>query len=306
MTVTLVHLAPEAIEPWQRALEVADATLELRLPSAIEDPASVRGAIAWKPPPGALARYPNLVYVQSLGAGVDHLWADPALPDVAIARVVHPRLAHLMVQHVCLQVLRFHRGDVALRAAQAEGAWRWRAPPPDATIGILGLGRLGQAVAAALGGMGLTVIGWTRRRSVAGIETFSGAAGLRQMLPRCDQLVCLLPHTPDTIGVLDADLFARLPQGAFVINAGRGAQLVEEDLLAALDAGHLGGASLDVFATEPLPAGHRFWTHPGIVITPHCAADIRAEDMAAIVAENMRRALAGQPVIGQVDRGQGY
>lgn len=305
MTI-LVHLAAEPIEPWQRALAAADSSLTLLLPDAIADPAAVRGAIAWKPPPGALARYPNLLYIQSLGAGIDHLLKDPDLPDAAIARVVHPRLATLMVQHVCLQVLRFHRGDMAMRAAQAEAAWRWRAPPPDATIGILGLGRLGQAVAGVLRPMGFTVIGWTRARAVDDIETFAGPAGLGRMLPRCDQIVCLLPHTPDTIGVLDARVFAALPRGAFVVNAGRGAQLVEADLLAALDSGHLAGASLDVFATEPLPADHPLWRHPQVIITPHCAADIRAEDMAPTVAENMRRALAGEPVIGQVDRAQGY
>lgn len=308
MTLLFVSAADGA-EPWIEALGLARPGLETRVWPDLGDPATIRYALAWKPPPGVLAGLPSLEVVFSLGAGVDALLADPTLPDVPLVRMVEPGLTLGMTEWVAAQVLYWHRNLHAYRALQAEADWR---PLPERLarerrVGVLGLGELGGAAARALAALGFEVEGWSRTpRSVPGIGCRSGADGLGAMLARSDVLVCLLPLTAETRGILNAETFAALPRGAFVVNAARGGHLVEADLLAALASGQVAGASLDVFGTEPLPPGHPFWSHPSIVVTPHVAAVTHARTAAESVAEGIRRHEAGLPLANLVDRSRGY
>jgi len=295
---------------WVPALEAALPGLEVRVWPEIGDPADVAYALVWSPPPGLLARLPNLKAVFSLGAGLDHLFRDPALPaDVPVVRMVDPGLTRSMTEYVALRVLDWHRQAAAYRAQQARAEWRPLRQPlaPDRRVGVLGLGMMGGAAARALAGLGFAVAGWSRTaRAETGIDAFHGAEGLAPFLARSEILICLLPLTPATAGILNAETFARLPRGAHLINAGRGAHLVEADLLAALDDGQLAGAALDVFAEEPLPPDHPFWRHPAITVTPHVAAIARPRTAAPVIAEAIRRIEAGEPPPHAVDRARGY
>ncbi len=259
----------------------------------------------WRPPPGLLDQLPNLKLIISLGAGVDHVLADPSLPPgVPILRLVDPYMTAAMSEYVQLQVLRLHRQDPAYLAQQHARVWR-PLPQPNAAerrVGVLGLGALGGDAALKLKVLGFDVAGWSRtERKLPGIPSFHGPEGLAALLARSEILVCLLPLTPATQGILDARLFARLPKGAAIVNCARGGHLVEADLLAALDGGQLSAAALDVFGDEPLPQQHPFWHHPRILITPHVAAATHPPTAAAAVADNLRRQREGRPLLNRVD-----
>jgi glyoxylate/hydroxypyruvate reductase A len=214
-----------------------------------------------------------------------------------------------MTEYVLLAVLRHHRQFDHFEREQRAGRWSFALPPlaADRRIGIMGLGELGSAAARSLAAQGFPVAGWSRTaKDLPGIETFAGEQSRPAFLARTDILVCLLPLTADTAGILDAATFAGLPRGAFVINVARGAHLVEDDLIAALDAGQLAGATLDVFREEPLPADHPLWRHPKVLITPHVASYSSPLTAAPGVIRNIALACAGQPLIHQVDRDRGY
>lgn len=294
---------------WREALHRRLPDVTLRVWPEVGDPDDIDMALVWQPPPGVFARLPNLRLVMSLGAGVETLLADPSLPDVPLVRMVADSLSDDMAGFVALQVLRWHRHSDEFDAAQAAGVWRWLPyrPAREVTIGLLGLGELGRAAAVVLGALGYRVLGWSRSpKRLDGVECFAGPDGLEAMLPRCDQLVCLLPLTADTRGILDRRLFARLPAGAVLVNAGRGDHLVEADLLDALDCGRLGGASLDVFSEEPLPAGHPFWRHPRIRVSPHSAAATHPAQAVEQVAATLAAFRDGRPLANRVERGRGY
>jgi glyoxylate/hydroxypyruvate reductase len=283
---------------------------ELALDPDPADPAAIDVALAWQPPPGALARFPNLRLVHALGAGVDELLADPALPPaVPVVRLVDPMMTRAMGEYVQLQVLRLHRQDLAYRAQQQAGLWR-ELPQPGASermVGILGLGVLGTEAALRLAVLGFDVAGWSRREQrLRGIKSFFGADGLLALAARSDIIACLLPLTTETENILDARFFAGMKRGATVINCGRGAHLVEADLLAALASGQIGAAVLDVFRTEPLAPDHPFWTHPAIVVTPHAAAASNPVTAAPVVASALHSFAAGQHIANLVDRARGY
>jgi glyoxylate/hydroxypyruvate reductase A len=206
-------------------------------------------------------------------------------------------------------VLRHHREFDRFSRAQRRKEWSYAFPlgPAERRVGVLGLGELGRAVASTLSAQGFPVAGWSRTAKEAeGITCFAGEAGLKPFLARTDILVCLLPLTAATRGILAAATFAALPQGAFVINVGRGAHLVEADLLAALASGQLAGATLDVFDQEPLPAASPLWDHPNVLITPHVASYCDPRTAADGVADNLRRLAAGEPLLNVVDRSRGY
>ncbi len=267
-------------------------------------------ALVWKHRPGELGRYPNLKGILSLGAGVEHVLEDPGLPaGVPVVRLIDRLLSAQMTEYVTLAVLHHHRRMPAYAAQQAARQWR-PLPPADTeatTVGMLGLGVLGQAAARTLGGFGFRLAGWSRtQKALDGIDCFAGGDGFGELLRRSNILVCLLPATPATRGLLDARAFGLLPRGAALVSAGRGAQVVEADLLAALCSGHLAGATLDVFAEEPLPADHALWRQPGVVITPHAASDTIPRTAAQVIADNIRRLRAGEPPLGLVDRNRGY
>jgi glyoxylate/hydroxypyruvate reductase A len=306
----LLYTTPTLQERWRPHLAAALPGRDIRFWPEIGDRSAIDHALVWHPRPGLLASLPNLKLIVSLGAGIDHVLRDPELPrTVPILRLVDPHMTHAMCEYISLQVLRLHRQDVDYRAQQAAGDWRERAQKnaDERTVGILGFGVLGEAAGRMLRAFGFEVAGWSRSpRPVAGFATFSGTAGLNEMVARSEILVCLLPMTAETEGLLDAELFSRLPRGAGLVNAGRGRHLVEADLLAALDSGQLSGAVLDVFREEPLPPDHPFWRHRRIVVTPHVAADTYPPTAAPIIAAAIRDFEAGRPVANLIDRERGY
>src|ERR1700728_3157777 len=251
----------------------------LLMPDVAFDPAEVHYAAVWKPRPGELAAFPNLRVIFNLGAGVDALMADSSLPKVPLVRVAVGDLTGRMTEYVVLHVLMHHRQELYLRESQREHRWQpkyqWSA---DAlTVGVMGLGTLGSDAAEVLVRLGFKVVGWSNSpKTIKGVECFHGKAQLDAFSRRADILVCLLPLTPDTRGILNRELFAKLnrssPMGAPVlINAGRGGLQNEADILSCLDDGTLGAVSLDVFAAEMLAPASKFWTHPEVVLTPHNA-----------------------------------
>ena len=295
---------------WKPHLARLMPELEVRIWPEIGDPAEIDYALVWRPEPGLLASLPNLKLILSLGAGVDHILIDPHLPGgVPIVRLVDPYMTDAMSEYVILQVLRLHRQDLDYRARQESGIWLEldQKNAAERGVGILGFGELGQDAGRKLKGLGFDVALWGRRpKTVEGLRGYAGATDLSALLGRSEILVCLLPLTPETEGILNASTFAMLPKGAALINAARGAHLVDEDLLAALASSRLSAAVLDVFHDEPLPAGHPFWRHPRIVVTPHIAAATHPPTAAPIILDNIRRFEAGRPLLNQVDPAQGY
>src|SRR5215471_2762118 len=284
------------------------------LPHANFDPAEICYAAVWKPVPRELAAFPNLRVIFNLGAGVDALMADSSLPEVPLVRVAVADLTKRMTEYVVLHVLMHHRQEPYLRQSQREKRWepKFQWPASAISVGIMGLGTLGAHAAAALKQIGFRVAGYSRSaRQIDGVECFAGAAQLEGFLRRSDILVCLLPLTAETRGILNRGLFGRLnrasPLGAPVlINAGRGGLQNEADIVACLDDGTLGAASLDVFAREPLPADSRFWSHPKVVLTPHNAADTDADEISQYVAHQIARFEQGLALENVVERGRGY
>lgn len=267
-------------------------------------------AVAWKPPAVFFARQPRLKALFSLGAGVDGLLAMPALPrDVPLVRMEDAGMAGQMVEYALYVALREFRRMPEYEAAQADGRWapRHARQRSGFTVGVLGLGVLGGAVARELAAFGFDVSGWSRApKSLDAVHCAHGAEGLDAVLSRSRVLLLFLPRTPDTGGLLDAARLARLPPGAAVVNVARGELVDDAALLDALDRGHVGRAYLDVFAHEPLPAAHRYWTHPRVHLTPHVAALTDVGVASAQVADKIRRFEAGQAVGGIVDRARGY
>ena len=284
------------------------------LPDAQFDPADIHYAAVWKPAQGELAAFPNLRVIFNLGAGVDALMADQSLPSVPLVRVAVSDLTQRMTEYVVLHVLMHHRQELYLRACQREKRWEPRSqwPASAISVGIMGLGTLGADAAAALQRLGFRVSGWSRsQKQIDGIECFRGSAQLDAFLQRTNILVCLLPLTPNTRQVLNRGLFSKLdrnsPMGAPVlINAGRGGLQHEADILRCLNDGTLGAASLDVYATEPLPIDSRFWTHPNVVLTPHNAADTDPDEISKYVARQIERFEAGGALENVVDPARGY
>ena len=295
---------------WKPQLGRLMPELEVRVWPEVGDPADIDYALVWRPEPGLLASLPNLKLILSLGAGVDHILCDPLLPhDVPIVRLVDPYMTDAMSEYVVLQVLRLHRQDLDYRAQQEAAEWRELEQKNAVArrVGILGAGALGQDAGRKLKGLGFAVALWSRsERTVEGLASYAGAAGLPALLGRSEILVCLLPLTAETEGILNTSTFTLLPKGAAVINAARGGHLVEEDLLGALASGRLSAAALDVFREEPLPADHPFWRHPRIIVTPHTAAATHPQTAAPIILDNIRRCEEGRPLLNRIDPAQGY
>ncbi|MGH7048203.1 MAG: 2-hydroxyacid dehydrogenase [Stellaceae bacterium] len=306
----LFRSAVDSDRHWGEQLIGLMPQLDFRVWPRTGDLAAIDYALVWRPEPGLLASLPNLKLILSLGAGVDHILRDPELPrGVPIIRLVDPYLTDAMSEYVVLQVLRLHRQDLDYRAQQVAREWRERTQlnAGERPVGILGFGEIGRDAARKLAGLGFPISGWSRReRSIAGAASFTGAAGLSQLLQHSQILVCLLPLTEATRAILNAGTFAQLPRGAGLVNAGRGEHLVEEDLLAALDSGQLSAAALDVFREEPLPPDHPFWHHPRILVTPHIAGVTNPVTAASIVCDTIRRFEAGRPLLNEVDTDRGY
>jgi glyoxylate/hydroxypyruvate reductase len=295
---------------WRPHLATAFPDRDIRFWPTVGDARAINFALVWQPAPGLLASLPNLKLIASLAAGVDHILRDPALPrGVPIMRLVDPYMTQAMTEYVVLQVLRLHRQDFDYRAQQASVEWREREQKNAAerTVGILGFGQLGQDAGRKLQAIGFDVAGWSRSaKDVPGFVTYAGERGLDALLARSEIIVSLLPSTPETEGILDAGLFAHLPRGAGLVNAGRGRHLVEADLLAAIESGQLSAAVLDVFREEPLPPSHPFWRHPRIIVTPHVAAETHPSTAVQIIAKAVDDLEAGRPLANIVDLERGY
>ena len=294
---------------WQGALAAAlpDETF---VRAAAAGDTSIDVALVANPPVGALCDLPALRFVQSLWAGVDRLLADASVPaHLPLARMVDPAMNDAMAETALWAVLTLHRDHVRYARQQTERLWRqWPQRRAD-EIGVLvlGLGEMGRTCARRLADNGYRVSGWsTRAATLPGIATHAGAVGLEGALAEADIVVNLLPLTDTTRGLFDTRTFARMKPGAALVNLARGAHVVEADLIAALDAGGLAHAVLDVYASEPLVAAHPFWTHPGITVLPHVAAQTDPRSAAMIAARNVRALRAGEPLAHLVDRQRGY
>ena len=294
-----------------------DAKLDVRVAPDLGRIQDIRYALAWQPPPGLLATLPNLELIVSVGAGIDALLEDPTLPDVPMVRFVDPDLTGRMAEYVALHVLYHHRRMTEFRELQVRKVWKYLPEPAarELRVGLMGLGVLGSAAAAALRVFGYQLRGWSReRKSIDGVTCYAGRDELDVFLADTDIVAVLLPLTPDTRGILNRTLISKLSQqgrdeqlpGPVLINAGRGGLQVDADILAALDAGELYAATLDVFQAEPLPHSSPLWSHPRVVITPHNAAESAPLAISRYTLKQIRAQQAGEPLENIVDRRRGY
>lgn len=306
----IIRVGPTRQQWWLDHLQSLLPEIDCRGWDDPGDPADIEIAVVWKPPAGGLKRFSNLRAIVSIGAGIDHVLEDPDLPrHVPIIRTTGEDLKTRMREYVVLQTLRLHRRLPEIEAAQARREWLQLVNPPayQRHVGLMGLGDLGADCALTLKAVGFDVAGWSRcQKVIDGITCYAGLDGLQALLASAEILICLLPLTPATKGILNADLFEQLPKGASIINAARGAHLVDEDLLGALGSGQISAATLDVFHQEPLPADHPFWGHPDVLVTPHVASLIDPVTGGKAIAANVRKFLAGKSVPDLVDLEQGY
>jgi glyoxylate/hydroxypyruvate reductase A len=266
-------------------------------------------AVVWKPPQQMLDEQPSLKAIFNTGAGVDALMKLRLPAGVPLVRLDDAGMSVQMAEYVCHAVIRHFRELDGYEADMARGQWSYRKPREraDYPVGILGLGVLGERVARAVAQFDFPVNGWSRSpKAIAGVRSFHGHAQLQDFLAASRMVVCLLPLTPETDSILNATHLAHIRPGGYLINVARGAHVVDVDLLAALDSGHLAGATLDVFRTEPLPAGHPFWTHPHITVTPHTSARTLMSESVAQIARKIAALESGQGVAGMVDAARGY
>lgn len=308
--MTLLYKAdPERGKQWAQLFARKAPEIPFRLWPDTGDPAAVRYLVAWQPPEDPARTLPNLEVIFSVGAGIDQ-FDLLAVPDhIAVVRMVEPGIVEGMVEYVTQAVLTLHRDLFDYAAQQQQRVWRELPVRAAASrrVGVLGLGMLGRAVLERLRLFGFACAGWSRSAHVLpGIDCYAGAESLDAFLARTDFLICLLPLTDATRGLIDAAFLAKLPKGASLINVGRGAQLDQQSLLNALESGHLANAILDVTEPEPLPPAHPFWTHSRVRLTPHIASATRPETAVDVVLENIERHRDGLPMLGQVDRSRGY
>ena len=306
----LFHAVDANPAPWLADLQAALPQAQLRVWEAGDD-APADYAVVWKPPAEMLRDRVGLKGVFNLGAGVDAiLQLGDALPaGVPIVRLDDAGMGVQMAEYVTWAVLRYFRRFDQFDAQQKSGQWRFAKPHDKRSfsIGILGLGVLGQRIAAALSPFGFPLLGWSRTpKDLPGVACHAGSAGLDAFLAASRVVVCVLPLTGETTGILNRETFSKLPRGSYLINVARGMHLVEEDLTALLQSGQIAGATLDVFRQEPLPAGHPFWQEPRITITPHIAAVTLRGDSVRQIAAKIGRMEAGHDVPGLVDRTRGY
>ena len=294
-------------EPWIAGLRAALPAADV----AVWEPGAPAAdyAVVWAPPQAFLDEQPGLRAVFNIGAGVDALLKLRLPPTARVVRLDDAGMSVQMAEYVCHAVIRHFREFDGYEADVRQGRWSYRKPRSraDFAVGVMGLGVLGSRVAQALRVFEFPVNGWSRSpKALDGVRGFSGREGFNDFLAASRVLVNLLPLTPDTQDILNRGTLSRLQPGGYVINVARGAHLVDEDLLALLDEGHLAGATLDVFRTEPLPAGHPFWTHPGMTVTPHTSARTLRDESIAQIAGKIRALEQGEPIAGIVDPVRGY
>jgi glyoxylate/hydroxypyruvate reductase A len=313
MTNAAPHLyfcsALDKAEDWRSALAAHLPAFKMSVEGDDYDPATVDVALVWTIPDGLLARFSDLKAVLSLGAGVNQIDPSQIPAHVPLARLVDETLTRTMVDYAKAVVYRYHRCLDQFEKASNDARWMFIAPKAtsETFVAILGLGQLGRAIAFALRDEGFRVGGWSRSaQPLAGIETFAERHGLTTLVSRADIVINVLPLTRHTTHILCGELFQYFRRGSRLVNIGRGQHLVEDDLLQAISAGILSGATLDVTAVEPLPPSHPFWHHPDILVTPHVAGLSSPTSAAPMVAHNIRRAMTGQVLLNQVDLARGY
>jgi len=314
--MNIIFISPDNPAPWRKALRKHLPEADVFFCGSDDigadfDASAMDYALVWKPEPGLLPSFPNLKGIFNLGAGVDALLLDQTLPrHIPLVRLVEPRLSSGMVEYVAHWVLHFHRDMHVYARQQRARDWVQHNNAAVATrrVGILGLGELGQSCAHALLMLGFeNLSGWSRTaKQLPGVQSFAGDDGLKDFLKQAEILVCLLPLTVDTRGLINAETLALLPKGAFIINAGRGPLVVDDDLIAALESGHVEAAALDVFNTEPLPQDHPYWGMDNVFITPHIASLTTPMSSSAVIADALHDLEAGKTPANLVDFDQGY
>jgi glyoxylate/hydroxypyruvate reductase A len=302
-----VCLTENKTAPWIDGLRAAlpQAQVEEWSPGAPQ----ADHAVVWAPPQQFLDEQPALKGIFNIGAGVDALMKLRLPPAAKVVRIDDGGMAVQMAEFVCHALIRHFRELDCYEDDVRHGAWSYRRPRrrEEYPVGIMGLGVLGERVAQAVGQFEFPVLGWARTaKQIAGVRCFAGQEQFDDFLGATRVLVCLLPLTPETVNIMNARTLSRLMPGGYVINVARGAHLVDEDLIALLDSGHLAGASLDVFRTEPLPEGHPFWRHPKITVTPHTSARTLREESIAQIAGKILAMERGEPIAGVVDPQRGY
>jgi glyoxylate/hydroxypyruvate reductase A len=306
----LIKPSRDAAENWMTAIAKELPDLEMRVWPDAGDRAEVEYIIANSLPVGEFATFPNLKFVASTSAGVDRLLNDPDFSaEVPIVRSINTMRMATMSAWVCYHVIRHHRHFDQYRENQAAKVWEpLRYPVPDTVgLGVMGLGTLGGTAARILKGFMFDVAGWSRTpKTIEGIETFAGPDQFGDFLKRSSIIVSILPETPETDNLLNRNTLAQLPAGAFIVNCGRGNLIDDDALIEAMDRGHIAGAALDVFKTEPLPADHPFWSHPKVTLTPHFSSNGAARHGVGVIIDNIRRDRAGQPFANIVDKELGY
>ena len=294
-------------EPWLDGLSAALPGSDIQVWQPGAPPFDY--AVVWAPPQQFIDEQPGLRALLNIGAGVDALLRLSLPPALAVVRLEDAGMSVQMAEYVCHALIRHFREFDAYEASARQGQWSFRKPQErsDFPVGVLGLGVLGERVARAVGQFDFPVNGWSRSpRSLEGVRCYSGQEGLRGFLAASRVLVNLLPLTPETRDIMNRDTLGRLMPGAYVINVARGAHLVDDDLLALLDAGHVAGATLDVFRAEPLPAGHPFWSHPRITVTPHTSARTLRGESIAQIAGKIAALARGEAIAGVVNLERGY
>lgn len=294
-------------QPWVAGLLASEYVSKVHVWPTQEDLSNVCALFVWKPlPTGVVAQLPNLKWISSLGAGVDHLMTDPQIPKgIPITRIVDPRLTVDMTNYVMMAVVMYQRNFSLLQENQAKKHWE-RITYSNLKVGVMGLGELGGHLAKQLQSAGFETYGYSRTKNhIVGVETFA-ENGLDEFLSGLDVLVNLLPITPKTVGILNKDLLSKTKKGCYLINVARGNHLVDQDLIDLLDQKHLSGAMLDVFHQEPLPADHPFWAHPKITITPHVASVTTPQSALNLLKENIGKLINEEPLLHQVDLNRGY
>lgn len=299
------------ISVWAKAIQNIDAKIEVLPFDKVSDPASVEFVLAWNQPEGIFENFPKLKTVSSMGAGIDHLIKDKSIGiQVNIVRIIDPLLSQDMFEFVLATIMTHLRMLPLYRENQLQTVWKKKLYRriSDVRVGIMGTGNIGAHVARKLTDAGFSVTGWGRsaEKTPDGVKKYCGKEQLGEFLNSCNVLVALLPLTGETRGILNYETLKLLPQGAMVINIGRGGLIVDEHLIQLLDEGHLDRACLDVFHQEPLPTDHPFWSHPGVFITPHIASLTHPDSVAQQIVENYYRTINDQPLINLANRSLEY
>ncbi|UJP64289.1 2-hydroxyacid dehydrogenase [Mongoliitalea daihaiensis] len=294
------------MDAWISNFQSLDPSIPIQVYPDIQDPLSVEAALLWNHPPGILLEFPNLKLICSMGAGVDHILKDPQLPEhTPITRIVDEKLTWSMTNYVVMGVLNHHRQLVRYQQQQREKRWDMSSPEIEVSIGVLGVGALGNDIVDKLSYMGFKVSGFGKSPKIMSYPYYFGSQ-LDDFLQQINVLVCMLPLTAETEGYLNLELFKKCNPGTYLINVARGKHLNEQELLVALERGYISGALLDVFHVEPLPSNHPFWEEERIMMTPHIASVTNPNAAAPQILENFRRMKMSQPLINQINRIKGY